>query len=386
MIPWGLVIANLFRHPARTFLTFASLVIAFVLFMVLNAVTAAFSGNASMHGVNRLIIDAKYSMTDNLPVAYLEQLRSIEGVTAASAVNWFGGYYRDPKEAFTTLAVDASSYFSIYGEYQIAPDVLARFQASPIGAVASRSLADKYGWSVGDRVVLRGDIWPQVDGSWDWEFEFAGTFESAGGQLSQSLFLLRWDYFDDAVIHWAKNEVGFIVVDIDEAKSADAIVAQIDAFYENSSDPTKTASEDQYTRQFVSQLGDIGLISSAILSAVFFTILLLTANTASLTFRERVPELAAMKTLGFTDRSVASLVLSEAMVLCVAGGITGIAVARALEPVLNASLGEVLGSFAMDTRSMARALALSVGIGIAIGIQPAWAARRLTIVDALRER
>jgi len=385
MIPWGLVAANLFRHPARTFLTFVSLVIAFILFMVLNAVTAAFSGGTSLHGADRLIVDAKYSMTDNLPVAYVEQLRRVDGVKNVSAVNWFGGYYRDPKTTFTTLAVDPEPYFAIYPDYRVSPSVLAKFAATPMGAVASRALAEKHGWATGDRVVLRADIWPLEDGTWDWEFELVGTFEG-NGQIAESLFLLRRDYFDDAVMHWAKDQVGFAVLDIEGSQSPESVAAMIDGFYENSSDPTKTASEDQYTRQFVSQLGDIGLMSSAILGSVFFTILLLTGNTASQTFRERVPELAAMKTLGFTDRSVAYLVLAEAMALCVAGGIAGIAVARALEPVLNASLGGALGSFAMDTQSMVAALALSVAIGFVIGIQPAWSARRLTIVDALRER
>lgn len=385
MIPWGLVAANLFRHPARTLLTFVSLVIAFVLFMVLNAVSAAFSGGTSLHGVNRLIVDAKYSMTDNLPRSYIEQLRRVDGVQNVSAVNWFGGYYRDPKEAFTTLAVDPEPYFAIYPDYQISPDVLGRFAATPIGAVASRALAEKYGWATGDKVVLRADIWPLEDSTWDWEFELAGTFEG-NGQIAETLFLIRRDYFDDSVIHWAKDQVGFAVLDIEGPRSPESIAAAIDAFYENSSDPTKTASEDQYTRQFISQLGDIGLMSSAILGAVFFTILLLTGNTASQTFRERVPELAAMKTVGFTDRSVAYLVLAEAMALCVAGGVTGVAVARTLEPALNASLGDVLGSFNMETQSMVIALALAIAIGFVIGIQPAWSARRLTIVDALRER
>ncbi|WOF75167.1 FtsX-like permease family protein [Parvibaculaceae bacterium PLY_AMNH_Bact1] len=388
MIPLSLgrlAAANLFRHPTRTLLSFTSLAIAFLLFMLLNAITAAFSSGPSEGAVNRLVVDAKYSMTDNLPVTYLQQIRALDGVDNAASVNWFGGYYRDPKETFTTLAVNPVEYFEILSDYDIAPEALARFEATRAGAVVSTSLAEKYGWRIGDRITLRGNIWPMENGSWDWEFEIAGTFNGNASQLSDTLFLLRQDHFDDAVASWAKNQVGFILLTVAKGHKPEDIANAIDKLYENSSDPTRTASEDQYARQFVSQLGDIGLMSTAILSAVFFTILLLTGNTASQTFRERVPELAAMKTLGFTDASVAALVLGEAVVLCVAGGACGISVALFLEPALNDSIGAVLGGLEMNLVSALLGLALAAGIGLLIGIQPAWSAKRLSIADALRD-
>ena len=385
MIPWSLGLANLLYHPTRTLLTLTSLAIAFLLFMLLNAITNAFSSGISDSATNRLVVDAKYSMTDNLPVTYLQQIRALEGVDTAASVSWFGGYYRDPKETFTSLSVDPSEYFKIFSEYGIAPEALERFSATRAGAVVSTSLAEKYGWRVGDRITLQGNIWPLEDGSWDWEFEIVGTFTSEAGQLWESLFLLRHDYFDDAVASWAKNQVGFIILAVAEDQKPEDVASTIDALYENSSDPTRTASEDQYARQFVSQLGDIGLMSTAILSAVFFTILLLTGNTASQTFRERVPELAVMKTLGFTDASIASLVLCEAVVLCVAGGACGIAVALLMEPALNDSIGAVLGGLEMDLTTALVGLAVAAGIGLLIGVQPAWSAKRLSIVDALRK-
>lgn len=385
MIPWSLIRANLFRHPTRTTLTFASLVVAFTLFILLRAIADAFSGGVSLEGTDRLIVDAKYSMTDNLPIAYLPQIRALEGVDEAVNVSWFGGFYRDPKETFTTYSTDPLSFFDIFEEYAIEPEALERFATTRIGAVASQPLFEKYGWSVGDRVTLQGDIWPQEDGSWFWEFELVGMFTEARGRTPQPLFLLRHDYFDDAVAGWAKDQVGFIVVRVDESSRPEDVAAAIDGPFANSSDPTRTASEDQYTRQFASQLGDIGLISTMILGAVFFTILLLTGNTAAQTFRERVPELAVMKTLGFTDASVAVLVLTEAVALCLAGGITGVTLALLLEPVLNASLGGVLGAFETSLQSVLIGVGLSLALGLVIGAQPAWAARRLPIVDALRE-
>ena len=381
---WGLAAANLTHHPARTTLTFISLAVAFLLFMLLNSISAAFSAGASVEGDDRLIVDAKYSMSDNLPLSYLEQVRAVAGVERVSPVVWFGGYYRDPRETFTTLAVEPRAYFDIYAEFAISPDALDRFAATRIGAVASSALAERYGWKTGDRIVLRGDIWPQEDGAWNWEFELVGTFSSSGIPLANSMFLVRQDYFNDTVMSWARDQIGFLSVKTGSASSAESVGAVIDGLYENSADPTRTVSEDQYTRQFVSQLGDIGTMSTLIMGAVFFTLLLLTGNTASQTFRERVPELAVMKTLGFTDSAVSQLVFAEIAVLCVAGALTGILLAFLMEPALTSSLGGVLGKFSMSPRTAMAGLLLAVLMAGIIGIQPAWSARRLSIVDALR--
>ena len=166
----------------------------------------------------------------------------------------------------------------------------------------------------------------------------------------------------------------------------DATIGTIDGLFENSSDPTRSTTEDEYRRQFASQLGDIGTISSMILVAVFFTIILLTGNTAAQAFAERIPELAAMKTLGFSDGWVATLVLAEATALCVCGATAGVCVAFLIAPGLNASLSGMIGSFELSGQGVLHALGLSVLLGVIVGAYPALSARRLSIVDALRER
>lgn len=379
-----LLFANLFRNVTRLSLTFGSLAVAFLLFVLLRAITTAFSGDAAMQGSDRLVVDAKFSMTDNLPITQLRQIRALDGVAEATNISWFGGYYRDPKETFTTFPVDPPSFFSVFDDYTIDPAVLKRFSSIRRGVVASQSLAEKYGWSPGDLITLRGDIWPKEDGSWDWQFEFIGTFDNEKSSRSSPLFLLQYAYFDEAVAVWAKNQIGFFVVRVDPAHRPEDVAKAIDKLFENSGDPTRTASEDQYSRQFVEQLVDVGLVSSAVLGAVFFTILLLTGNTASQTFRERTSELAMMKTVGFTDAAVSALVLAESIALCLAGGLAGIALAFMARPVLQTSLGDILGRFEIGWQSLAAALLLSVAIGTVIGAQPAWAARRLSIVEALR--
>lgn len=374
---WG----NLLRKPTRTSLTFLSLVIAFLLFMLLQAISDAFSGGVSLEGMDRIVIDSKYSMTDNLPLSYVRQIRALDEMDQVTNVSWFGGYYKDPRNSFATYPVDPESYFDIFREQQIPAETLDRFRNIRVSAVASEALAAQYGWEPGDTIPIMQDIFPQENGSWSWQFELAGTFEYSGGQL----LLINYDYYNEAVVGWGKNQVGWLVGRVADPANVDAAIQTIDGLFENSSDPTRSTTEDEYRRQFASQLGDIGTISGMILLAVFFTIVLLTGNTAAQAFAERVPELAVLKTLGFSDRSVAALVFTEAIALCVSGGMVGVGLAFLFEPGLNASLGGMIGSFDMRVQSALHALGLATLLGLLIGAYPAVSAKRLAIVDALRE-
>lgn len=378
----SLVWGNMCRKPTRTSLTFVSLVIAFLLFMLLQAISDAFSGGVSLEGMDRIVIDSKYSMTDNLPLSYVQQIRSLDEVNQVTSMSWFGGYYREPRNSFATYPVDPESYFDIFTEQRISAETLGRFKNIRVSAVASEALAAQHGWNPGDTIPIIQDIFPQENGSWTWQFELAGTFEYSGGQL----LLINYDYFNEAVIGWGKDQVGWLVGRVADPTEVDAAIQLIDGMFENSSNPTRSTTEDEYRRQFASQLGDIGTISGMILMAVFFTIILLTGNTAAQAFAERVPELAIMKTLGFSDLSVATLVLAEAVALCTCGGMVGVGIALLLEPGLNANLSEMVGSFDMSGQSALYALGLATLLGLIIGAYPAVSAKRLTIVNALRER
>ena len=381
----SLVRTGLWRKPTRTVLTALSLTVAFVLFMLLRALGAAFTGGVGVPGVQRLLVDAKYAMTDNLPLAAVRTVREIPGVAEATQMSWFGGYYQDPAHAFAKAPVDPARYFRIFPELVIADEVLARFQAVRRAVVVPDAMAEEYGWRAGDLVPIVGDIWPKSDGSWDWEFEVAGTYEVTPGSVLQPWFLLRYDYFNESVADWAKNEVGWVVARLGDGVDPKVVADAIDRRFENSSDPTRSLSEDEWSRQFANRLGDIGLIATLILAAVFFTMLLLTANVGALAFRERVPELAVMKALGFKDGAAAVLVLAEALALCLMGAVSGVAIGLALESPLNVQLAPVVGRFQMSWLDAGLALAIAGGLGLAVGLPPAVAARRLSIVRALRE-
>ncbi len=380
-----LITTNLWRKPTRTTLTLISLVVAFLLFMLLRAITTAISGGVTVAGAQRLIVDAKYSMTDNLPIAYVRAMREIPGVLEVTQMVWFGGYYQDPQVSFTTVPVDHTRYFDVFPEAVIAADVLERFHQSKRAVVAHESLVATYGWSVGDVIGLQGDIWPKEDGSWDWEFVLAGSYATAENSRLPKMFLLRHDYFNESVADWVKDQVGWAVVRLQDQADAQSVIAAIDGRFENSSDPTKSMTENAYSQESANAIGDISLIASMILGAVFFTIVLLTANVIGLAFRERIPELATLKTLGFKDSFVSALVLVESMTLCIAGAALGIGLAFALEPYLKNNLESVLGYFEMSWLDAGQAMAIAAVLGIAVGTLPALRAQRMQIADALRE-
>lgn len=382
----GLMWSNLFRKPTRTTLTLLSVMIAFLLFTLLQSIAGAFEGGVEVAGADRLMTSAKYSQIESLPYNQRQQILAVDGVEAITHTSWFGGVYQDPKNFFATFPVDPLSYFDIYSELTLEPEgALERFAAQRTAAVVDIGIAEKYGWQVGDTIPIIGSIYPRKDGERLWEFELVGTFSRDGESSSFPLFLFNYDYFAEATV-FGEGLVDNWTIRIADPERADEVARTIDGLFENSTDPTRTATEDEANRQFARQLGDIGFIITMIMSAVFFTILLLTGNTMTQGLRERIPELAVLKTLGFTDQTVSWLVLGEAVLLCLFGGFLGVGAALLLAPGLSASLEGFLGTFEISLQTIGYAFALAIAIGLAIGAMPALSARKLTIVDALRRQ
>jgi putative ABC transport system permease protein len=329
-------------------------------------------------------VDARYSMTDNLPITHLYAVRDLPGVATATPMVWFGGYFREPANAFSKIPVDHEAFFDVYPELEVSDDTRRRFAESRRAVVVADTLAAQFGWQVGDVIPIRADIWPKADATWDWEFALAGTYSVPDGSRVQPMFLIRYDFFTDSVADWVKYQIGWMVVRVADQADPVQVMAAIDGLFDNSADPTEALSEDAYTRQFASELADMVATTTLILGAVFFTILLLTGNVVSMAFRERVPELAVLKTLGFKDHSVAGLVLAEALLLCLVGAAAGVALGFACADVLNDFLAGVLGTVRMRWVDAGHAALIAVALSLVIGVPPALAARRLSIVGALR--
>ena len=380
-----LIWAALFRSKTRTLLTLLSVVAAFLLFGMLDSVRVAFNSSANVEGYDRLITTSKLSITQALPYSLLTQIESTPGVANVSYATWFGGIYKDPKNFFANYAV-GPGFMELYPEYVLPAEQLQAFNSDRVGAVVGESLAKQFGWKIGDDIPLQATIWP-TKGSNDWHFKLVGIFKLADkkreGEERQMMF--HWKYFDEAN-DFIKGQVHWYVLDLDDASKALQVAKAIDAMSENSDRETKTQTEQAFNQAFFKQIGDIGLIVTAVMSAVFFTLLLLAGNTMAQAVRERIPELAVLKTIGFSNGSVLWLVLMESIVLIVIGGAIGLAIATLLMPAVSAASGGAIQLGTVPPATWLLGLALMVGLGIVVGAQPALRAMRLKIVHALAGR
>jgi putative ABC transport system permease protein len=380
-----LVWAALFRSKTRTSLTLLSVVTAFLLFGMLDSVRVAFNSSANVEGYDRLITTSKLSITQSLPISLQAQIAATPGVASVSYATWFGGIYQDQRNFFPNFAI-GPGFMQLYPEYVLPPEQLEAFESTRTGAVVGEMLAEQFGWKIGDTIPLQATIFP-TKGSNDWTFKLVGIFKLADrkrqGEERQLMF--NWKYFDEAN-DYIKGEVHWLVLDLTDASQATRVARAIDALSANSDHETKTQTEQAFNQGFFKQFADIGLIVTAIMSAVFFTLLLLTGNTMAQAVRERIPELAVLKTIGFSNRSVLLLVLVEAVLLIVIGGAIGLAIATVLMPGVSAASGGVIQLGTVPTSTWVLGLGLMVVIGVVVGALPALRAMRLNIVDALAER
>lgn len=379
-----LVLANLLRSKARTVLTLLSLVTAFMLFGLLQGVNALFNSGAELVGSQRLITQHRTSFTQALPLSLLPRIESVEGVRNVAWMQWFGAYYQEPKNFLAEFAVPPDRFFDVYPELKVDPEQLEAFRRTRTGIIVGEILMQRFGWKVGDRIPLTSTIWPQKDNNRTWEFEIVGTYtghDEEWARRAQGIYI-HFDYFDEARL-FGNGNAGFYVIQLADPDQAETVAARIDALFENSPFETRTQTEAEWNLNFVRQIGDIGLIVNAILIAVFFTILLVTGNTMAQSVRERIPELAVLKTLGFTDGQVTAMVLAEALLLCLAGALPGLALAKVAAGALSAVLNNPVPVGAQIW--LLGVLAAAV-LALLTGLPPAMRAHRLRIVDALAGR
>jgi putative ABC transport system permease protein len=383
-----LVWASLFRRKTRTLLTLVSIIAAFVLFGLLDAVRTSFNqAGQSADGAQRLQTGSKLSFIQTLPQSLLAQMTRLPGVKEVTYANWFGGAYQDPHNQVFSFAV-APNYLNLYPEVQVSDGERKAFAETKNGALIGEQLAQRFHWKVGDRVPLQSTIFPDRAGSKNWSFEVVGILHAkdkkTGGFFDQ-MFLLHWKNFDETT-PYNQGQVGWYVTQVADVNRADSVAKSIDALSANSDHETRTQTEQAATASWMKQLADIGLIVASIMGAVFFTLLLLSGNTMMQAVRERTSELAVLKTIGFSNRSVLAMVLAESVLLLLLGGVLGLGIASLLIPVVSAGSGGMLNLPVVGADSWGLGLLLMTLIGILVGALPAWSAMRLNIVDALAGR
>jgi putative ABC transport system permease protein len=377
---WG----GLFRKPLRTVLTLLSIVVAFLLFGLLQAVQVAFESGADAADAKRLLTTARYSIIELLPLAYLREIERVPGVVGVAHAEWFGARYQNESNAFPVFAVNPARYLDMYPEFTIAPEQREAFIKARTGAVAGRRLVERFGWKLGQRIPIASEIHPRTNGDMTWEFDLVGIIDAddPAVQGNTDLVLIDAKYFEEAR-QLGRGRTGWYIVRVSDPAQARSVSAEIDKLFANSPDETKTQPEKEFAVGFAKQIGDVGAMVTRILIAVFFTILLLTGNTMAQSIRERIPELAILKTLGFSDGKVTGLVLAEAVLLLLLGGGLGMAAAVGLLPLVNGATGGRFPPLFVGGETWGLAAAIALGVALAIGLPPALRTWRLRIVVAL---
>jgi len=372
--------SSLWRKKIRTIFTLLSVFIAFLLFGLLMTIRGAFSFGVDIAGLDRLVLIHKVALIMPLPVSYKERLAATEGVTVATHNTWFGGVYQDPANFFAQIVVEPEPFMGMYPEYLLPPEQMKAWQGDRQGAVVGVDLAKRFGWKIGDRIPITGTIWQPKQGQ-TWEFNIVGMYDGAAG-VDKTQFFFRYDYLDENRAG-GQGLVGWYIVKIADASQAQQMGAKFDGMFANSSAETKTTTEKGFVEGFAKQVGDIGAIMVAILVAVLFTMLLVAANTMAQSVRERTSEMGVLKTLGFSNGSILSLILGESVLIAVLGGALGLAAAWMIVQQGDPT-GGMLPIFVLPTRDVVMGAVMIVLLGLIAGALPAMNAMNLKITDALR--
>jgi len=377
-----LVWSNLKRKKLRSILTMLSILVAFTLFSYLGAIRQSFSQGIEVAGLDRLIVRHKVSIIQMLPAAYETRMERVDGVVDAIHQSWFGGVYQKPSNFFPQMPVEPEAYLAMYPEILLSDAERDAWLRTRSGAIAGRQIAERFGWKVGDRIPIQATVWTRKGGESTWEFDLVGIYDGAEKGTDTTMFLFRYDFFEESR-QFGQGQVGWYTVRIAEPERAAEVAAAIDAEFANSRYETKTEAEGAFLQGFADQIGDVGLILTSIVAAVFFTILLVAGNTMAYAVRERTNELAVLKAVGFTDLGVLGLVLGESFLLTVIGGGVGLFLGWFL-----VSMGDPTGGslpvFYIPSRSLVMGMILIAVMAFVAGILPALQAGRLQIADALR--
>jgi len=382
-----LIWAALFRRKTRTILTLVSIVAAFLLFGLLDAVRVSFAeAGKSANGAERLQTGARLSFIQTLPQSLGAQIANVDGVKDVAYANWFGGAYQDPHNQIFTFAV-SPNYLDVYPEIAVAPEQRKAYDNTLNGILVGEIIAKKYGWKVGDKIPFQSQIFPNKDGSKNWNFDLVGTMRSTDPKNSfpDQMVLMHWKNFDEST-PYNRGMAGWYITRVRDANQSDRVARAIDALSANSDHETKTQTEAAATANWIKQMADVGMIVTSIMGAVFFTLILLTGNTMMQAVRERTSELAVLKTIGFSSNSVLAMVLAESVLLLVLGGVIGLGVVSLIGLFLPSISGGMITHTQVGASSWLLGIVLAIAIGGLIGALPALRAMRLNIVDALAGR
>lgn len=374
------VTKNAFRNKRRSILTVLSITFSLLLLTLMMTIWHAFYlENGSSESAQRLVVRHKVSLTFALPGFYREKIRAIPGVAAVVPISWFGGIYKDnkPENFFAQFGTDPEEFFKVYRDFAMTAAEVASWQHDRQGVIVDDTLAKKYGWKLGDRIVLKGTIYPV-----DLELYIRGIFSSSPD--NQSVYF-NTKYLEESV-GFFKGTAGTFGVLANSPSDVSKVAVAIDDTFHNSPQPTKSESEKAFGLEFVAMLGNVKAFILMICSAVVFTTLLVSANTIAMSIRERTREVAVLKTLGFTRQAVLALFVGESIAISLIGGLLGTALAYLAINAFKHSpqAGGFFANFAVTPMTIGLSMLVAVVVGLLSALVPSYHASQVNIVDGLR--
>jgi putative ABC transport system permease protein len=372
---WG----GIRRNRGRSILIFAQVVIAFTLFGVLQGLNGAVNQAIAATHADRLYVGSRLRFGSPLPIAIMSTVRSTPGVIASTYRFGFGATWQKPDQGVAVIATDIDSFLSVYPELEVAPAAHRAINQLQDGVIVGAETLRKFHWRVGQRIVLQG--LPQKNGSPDWTFDIVGSYVSADDPQTSTALLANYRYFDESVAAQA-DTIAVATVRIADPRRAADVESAIDKHFNNSSNETLTQSELELAEASVASLGDLNVVVHRVIGVTFFVLLFATGALMMQSIRERTPELAVLKTIGFSDRLVMALILAETLVLCVGGATGGLGLASRILPLAAALIG--IGTIPLAV--IITGFVCAIALALAAGAIPAWRGQRLRVVDALANR
>jgi len=382
--PFKLVWRNLLRRPLRSVLTVLSLVVAIFLICGLRTLITTLNAGVELADSRRLAAMSAVSLFGALPMKYQAEIEQIPGVEMTTKFQWFGGYYRSQKNFFAQFAVDPDTMFAMYPECQIPPQEIEAFRANRTACVIGRQLAKEYGWNIGDTVPIIGALHPHPDDT-AWEFQVAGIYHSDVPNFDNRTMFFHWDYFEETL---KKGDlppgVGVFSIRVEKGADVPRVIADVEQAFADSEQRVDCVTEAEFQRQFVTMFGNIPLFVGWIGSGVVLAILLACINTMLMAMREQSTDIGILKALGFTDGAMFALLIVQALFLCALGGGLGMLFAWATQGAVADWLGAMFPGYVIQPETFALAAGVTLLLGLLAGLMPAWSARRLRPVQALR--
>jgi len=376
-----LIFRNTLRQRLRSALTIFGMAVAILAFCLLQTVVNAWFAGVSAAAPDRLVTRNSVSLIFPLPLSYRQKILQVDGVKRVAFGNWFGGVYIDERHFFPRMAIGGNDYFDLAPEVILPPDQVKAFWRRRDACIAGRKLIEKYRWKIGDAITLTGNIYPG-----EWRFVLVGVYTGATKSIDETQFFFRWDYLDETVkkiMPSRGGKVGWYIVQVKDPVQSAEVSRAIDALFKNSWAETLTETEKAFQLGFVAMTDAIVVAVRVVSYVVIGVILIILANTMAMTSRERMPEYATLKTLGFGNRFLIVLIAGESVCIAMLGGITGMALAFPVAGVFSEHLGTLLPIFHIHWETLLASFSISLGIGLLAAALPAWRAVRVGIAEAL---